>query len=150
MSGQPYDEFLHERIFVPLDMRDTHYNVPDSKFKRRVVVRGSNMDNFRKDTEYFSASYGLVSTARDYLRFEQMLVNGGTLMGTRLLGPRTVKMMSSNKVGSLFGSGKGANSEGPVKSGFGYTVSVLLDPIAADSRRSTGAFGWGGAFGTVS
>ena len=150
MSGQPYDEFLHERIFVPLDMRDTHYNVPDSKFKRRVVVRGSNMDNFRKDTEYFSASYGLVSTARDYLRFEQMLVNGGTLMGTRLLGPRTVKMMSSNKVGSLFGSGKGANSEGPVKSGFGYTVSVLLDPIAADARRSTGAFGWGGAFGTVS
>jgi len=150
VTGQSYDEFLQERIFDPLDMRDTHYNVPDNKFKHRVVVRGNNMDNFRKHTDYFSASFGLVSTARDYLRFEQMLVNGGTLRGTRLLGPRTVKMMSSNQVGSLFGGGKGANSEGPVKSGFGYTVSVLLDPIAANSRRSAGSFGWGGAFGTVS
>jgi CubicO group peptidase (beta-lactamase class C family) len=150
VSGQSYDEFLQERIFDRLDMRDTHYNVPDNKFKRRVAIRGSNMDNFRTHTDYFSASFGLVSTARDYLRFEQMLVNGGTLMGTRLLGPRTVKMMSSNQVGSLFGGGKGAKSKGPVKSGFGYTVAVILDPIAADSRRSAGSFGWGGAFGTVS
>jgi CubicO group peptidase (beta-lactamase class C family) len=112
-----------------------------------VVIRDRKMDRFRNHTTYFSGSIGLVSTARDYLRFEQMLVNGGELMGTRLLGPRTVRMMSSNQVGPFYRR-KGADGEGPVTSGMGYTVSVTLDPIATDTRRSAGAFGWGGAFGT--
>ncbi len=149
VSGQPYDEFLQTRIFGPLDMKDTHYNVPAGKDARRVIITNRDMDRFRVHTDYFSASYGLVSTARDYLRFEQMLVNGGQLMGTRLLSPRTVRMMSNNQVGSLFRGARGGG-EGPITSGFGYTVAVTIDPIATSTRRSPGAFGWGGAFGTRS
>ncbi len=148
VSGQPFDEFVRTRIFEPLGMKDTHYNVPVDKDQRRVVIRGRDMDRYLGHTDYFSGSYGLVSTARDYLRFEQMLVNGGELMGTRLLGPRTVRMMSSNQVGNLYRSQD--DDSGAPASGFGYTVSVALDPIATDTRRSAGAFGWGGAFGTRS
>ena len=146
VSGMPYDEFVQTRIFDPLDMKDTHYNVPASKKDRRVVIRGRDMSRFDSETSYFSGSYGLSSTARDYLHFEQMLANGGELFGNRLLGSRSVEMFASNQVGDLF-RGFTQNAQGQ---GFGYTVAVVLDPIAADSRRSKGAFGWGGAFGTRS
>ncbi len=76
-----------------------------------------------------------------------MLANGGELFGRRLLGPRTVAMMASNDVGDLFAD---SPKKGRSGLGRGYTVGVVLDPIAADSRRSAGAFGSGGAFGTVS
>ncbi|MBT5743260.1 MAG: serine hydrolase, partial [Gammaproteobacteria bacterium] len=92
---------------------------------------------------YFSGSYGLKSTAGDYLRFEQMLVNGGELFGNRLLSPRTVRMMSSNQTKDLFSN----NVEGQ---GFGYTVATSENPIVAKQRRTQGAFGWGGALGTRS
>ena len=75
-----------------------------------------------------------------------MLANGGELFGRRLLSPRTVAMMTSNHVGDLFASPR----KGRSGMGFGYTVGVVLDPIAADSRRGAGAFGSGGAFGTLS
>ena len=146
VSEMPYDEFVQTRIFDPLEMTDTHYNLPESKETRRVVRQGTNMARFSEETKYFSGSYGLSSTARDYLHFEQMLANGGELFGRRLLGARSVEMMGSNHVGDLF-RGFSQNAQGQ---GFGYTVSVVLDPIAADSRRSAGAFGWGGAFGTRS
>lgn len=146
VSGMPYDEFVRTRILDPLDMKDTHYNLPPAKAPRRVVIQGRDMSRWTRDTTYFSGSYGLSSTARDYLHFEQMLANGGTLFGHRLLGSRSVEMLAGNHVGDLYrgftGSAKGQ--------GFGYTVAVVLDPIAADSRRSAGAFGWGGAFGTRS
>ena len=146
VSGMPYDEFLQTRIFDPLEMTDTHYNLPSSKTSRRVVIQGRDLSRWSEETAYFSGSYGLSSTARDYLHFEQMLANGGELFGRRLLGTRSVEMMGSNHVGDLF-RGFSQNAQGQ---GFGYTVSVVLDPIAADSRRSAGAFGWGGAFGTRS
>ena len=88
---------------------------------------------------------GLISTARDYLHFEQMLVNGGVLFGNRLLSPSSVALMSTNQVGSLY---KEKGDTGGV--GFGYTVAITLDPNTAKSSRSAGAFGWGGAAGTVS
>ena len=75
-----------------------------------------------------------------------MLLNGGELFGNRVLGPRSVEMMASNQIGDLY---RGFNQQAKGQ-GFGYTVSVILDPIAAGSRRSAGAFGWGGAFGTRS
>jgi CubicO group peptidase (beta-lactamase class C family) len=78
------------------------------------------------------------------MRFEQMLVNGGELFGNRLLSPRTVRMMSSNQVKDLY-QGISRRVEGQ---GFGYTVAVTEDPIVGNQRRSEGAFGWGGAFGT--
>ena len=142
VSGMSYAEFMQTRVFDPLGMKDTHFVVPPSKLPRRVVIRGVDMSKW--DGE--ATSRGLWSTARDYLRFEQMLANGGELSGRRLLSPDAVATMASNHVGGLFASvGKGRKGMG-----FGYTVSVVLDPVAAQSQRSAGAFGWGGAAGTLS
>jgi len=148
VSGQPFDEFIKQRILDPLDMNSTFFNVPPEYQNRRVVIDGRDMSRFfdGPPTTYFSASAGLSSTAGDYLKFEQMLLNGGELFGNRLLSPRSVRMMSSNQLGDLY-TGLRRNQEGM---GFGYTVAVTLDPIAANARRSAGAFGWGGAFGTRS
>ena len=146
VSETPFDEFLQTRIFDPLEMTDTHYNLPPSKASRRVVINGRDLSRWMGETTYFSGSYGLSSTARDYLHFEQMLAGGGELFGQRLLSPRSVQMMGSNHLGDLY-RGFSQQAKGQ---GYGYTVSVVLDPIAADSRRSAGAFGWGGAFGTRS
>ena len=143
-SGKSYDEFIKQRIFIPLDMVDTHYNLPTSKETRRVVISGRDMSRFRNSNNtYFSGSYGLSSTARDYLRFEQMLANGGKLGKNRILSPRTVDIFSSNQVGDLY-------SHRRKGMGFGYTVAVTEDSIISGGRRSKGAFGWGGAFGTRS
>ncbi|MFK7863200.1 MAG: serine hydrolase domain-containing protein [Pseudohongiellaceae bacterium] len=148
VSGQPFDEFLQEHIFEPLDMNNTYFNVPAEYQDRRVVISDRDMSRFfdRPPTKYFSASGGLTSSAEDYLKFEQMLVNGGELFGNRLLSPRTVRMMGSNQIGDLY-RGFSRNQEGM---GFGYTVGVTVDPITSNARRSAGAFGWGGAFGTRS
>ena len=128
-------------------MKDTYYNVPPEKEVRRVAVRGANMARFsRRTTAYFSGSYGLSSTAEDYLRFEMMLVGGGELHGNRILGSRSVEWMGSNHVGDLYKGFSGRLQA----TGFGYTVAVSVDPVLADSRRSKGAFGWGGALGTRS
>ena len=147
VSGQPYDEFVRERIFEPLGMTDTHFFPPPEKESRRVVIHGldAKAKGWDKPSRYVSASGGLSSTAGDYLRFEQMLANGGALFGKRLLSPESIAAMTSNQAGELYGSG----SKQP-GSTFGYTVSVVLDPVAAGSARGKGAFGWGGAFGTVS
>ena len=146
VSGEPYDEFVQKRILDPLEMTDTHYNLPPAKESRRVVIAGRDLSRWMGETTYFSGSYGLSSTAKDYLHFEQMLLNGGELFGHRLLSPRSVAMMGSDHLDGLY-RGFTQTAKGQ---GFGYTVSVVLDPIAADSRRSVGAFGWGGAFGTRS
>jgi CubicO group peptidase (beta-lactamase class C family) len=147
-SGMPFDQFVKERIFEPLGMNNTWWNVPAEYQDRRVVIVDRDMAPFFDEppTAYFAGSYGLNSTAGDYLRFEQMLVNGGELFGNRLLSPRTVHMMSSNQVKDLY-QGISRRTEGQ---GFGYTVAVTEDPIVGNQRRSEGAFGWGGAFGTRS
>ena len=147
VSGVPFDEFVQTRIFDPLEMNDTHYNLPPSKAPRRVAIQGSDMSSWFGETTYFSGSFGLSSTAKDYLHFQQMLANGGELFGRRLLSPRTVTMMTSDHLGDL---SVGLSKKRRRGTGVGYTVGVVLDPIAADSRRSAGAFGSGGAFGTVS
>ena len=146
VSGLPYDEFVRTRIFEPLGMADTHFNLPPEKESRRVVIHGldAKAKGWDQPTRYVSASGGLSSTAADFLRFEQMLANGGTLSGNRLLSPRSVATMASNQVDELYqGNGKQPGW------GFGYAVAVVLDPAAANSARGRGAFGWGGAFGTV-
>ena len=143
VSGMPFNEFVQKRIFDPLDMKDTHWIVPDDKLHRMLIFVEGKAGT---PTTYFSGSWGLVSTARDYLHFEQMLVNKGELFGNRLLKPESVEMMSTNQTGDLFDNG----GKGGAGSGFGYTVSITLDPELANSGRSAGAFGWGGAAGTVS
>jgi CubicO group peptidase (beta-lactamase class C family) len=148
VSETPFDEFLRERIFNPLEMTNTYFNLPTDKESKRVVmnVDWAKSKGWGKRTKYFSASGGLSSAAEDYLHFEQMLLNGGELFGHRLLSPAGVKMMGSNQVGDLFAGGK----KGQKGMGFGYTVAVTLDPNAATNNRGKGAFGWGGAFGTLS
>ena len=144
VTKTPFNEFVHENILKPLNMKNTNWNVPESEQHRRVVAKNSR-HGLPGNTTYFSGSWGLNSSVLDYLHFEQMLLNGGTLFGNRLLGPRTVEWMASNHVGDLYmpeGTNKGF--------GFGFTVTVMLDPVIAKSARSAGAFGWHGAMGTTS
>ena len=146
VSGLPYDEFVRTRIFEPLGMTDTHFSLPSEKESRRVVIRGLDTaaKGWDEPTRYISASGGLSSTAADFLRFEQMLANDGTLFGNRLLSPQSVATMSSNQVGELYQN----NGKQPGW-GFGYAAAVVLDPVAARSGRGKGTFGWSGAFGTT-
>ena len=108
-SGEPFDEFLRERIFRPLDMRDTGFFVPDEKLarftasQRRIgealqVSEAPGTSPYRKKRKYLSGGGGLVSTARDYLRFAQILLNGGELEGKRLLRAETVRDMTTNQL----------------------------------------------------
>ena len=144
-SGTPFNEFVQTRIFDPLDMKDTHWNVPEGKLDRMPVF-SNDKGAWIKSADYFSGSIGLVSTARDYMHFEQMLVNGGTLFGHRLLKPESVAMMSTNQVGNLFNE----TAKGGSGRGFGYTVGITMDPEETKDGRTAGAFGWMGAAGTVS
>ncbi|MCY3621586.1 MAG: serine hydrolase [Gammaproteobacteria bacterium] len=144
VSGTPFNEFVQTRIFDPLDMKDTHWNVPKDKLERMPVF-SNDKGPWIKSPDYFSGSIGLVSTARDYMHFEQMLVNKGTLFGHRLLKPESVAMMSSNQVGNLFNE----TEKGGSGRGFGYTVGITVDPEQAKDGRTAGAFGWMGAAGTV-
>lgn len=153
-SGMPFDKFLQTRLFDPLQMHDTSFVVPAEKQSRVVTLYELDDDGhlLRQDktpawlntTTLFSGGGGLYSTAHDYLRFAQMLLNRGALDGQRILGIRTVELMASNHVGHLYGPAAN-RAEGL---GFGLTVEVVLDPVLANTRRGKGSFGWGGAFGT--
>ena len=151
-SGLTFDEFLRRRIFEPLGMKDTAFNVPKDRKQRVVTLYRRSPDGLElwtmpewlATTTLHGGGGGLWSTAEDYLQFAQMLVNGGELNGTRLLGSRTVDLMASNHVGDLY---ERAGSPGM---GFGLTVDVVLDSVTArGDHRSTGSFGWIGAFGTT-
>jgi CubicO group peptidase (beta-lactamase class C family) len=100
---------------------------------------------FLDNPHYFSGAGGLASTAEDYARFGQMLLNGGELRGKRLLSPRTVALMSANHVGTMFEGQLGR----PKGIGFGLGVEVVQDAVQANWRRSNGSYGWDGAFGTT-
>jgi CubicO group peptidase (beta-lactamase class C family) len=153
-SGKPFDQFLKDRLFGPLDMRDTDFVVPASKQARLHSMYRRTPDgkweasqappSFLSDV-YFSGATGLISTARDYARFEQMLANGGELDGARVLAPRTVELIRTNHVEDLFHGMRG-NEDGM---GFGLGVAVTLDETKAVWRRSAGSAGWYGAFGTI-
>jgi CubicO group peptidase (beta-lactamase class C family) len=151
-SGQTFDQFLKQRIFDPLEMKDTAFYPTDDRMARVVTLYDErNGKLVRIETPgwlatktLFSGGGGLWSTADDYIRFGQMLVNGGILNGKRLLSPRTIDLMASNHVGNLY-AGIGRGTKGM---GFGLTVDVVLDNVAAGRRVSNGSFGWGGAFGT--
>jgi CubicO group peptidase (beta-lactamase class C family) len=155
VSGQPLDAYLRQRIFEPLKMTDTGFVVPASGRSRMNSLYRRNPQgqwqasppppSFASDI-YFSGAGGLVSTARDYARFEQMLLNGGELDGKRILKPASVQMMRTDQVPGLF-NGMMGGEEGM---GFGYGVAVTLDSTKARWPRSNGSAGWYGAFGTMS
>jgi len=151
ISGQPIDQFLKERIFEPLGMTDTFYNVPREKVGQVAAVYRRTDDGaallrapeFREPTTYFPGVAGLNGTSSDYFRFAQMIANGGELDGVRLLGRMTVDLMISNHTGE-----KDIYVRGPGY-GFGLGVGVLVDPTKSFDALSAGSYGWGGAWGTL-
>ena len=146
-SGMPIDRFLKQRLFDPLEMKDTTYIVPTSN-PRLVTLYTRGPDGLRPGQNpgfmngiYFSGGGGLVSTAPDYAQFALMLVNGGELNGVRILSPRLVELMGSVFApDTLPGRPKGES--------YGLSVRVVNDPVARNSFLSEGTFGWSGAFGT--
>ena len=152
-SGKPYDQFLRERLFDPLGMKDTGFALTPAIQPRLVTLyrRGQNGlervpdQSGLSSATYFSGAGGLVSTAEDYAQFATMLVNGGELNGRRYLSPRTIELMASNHTGEMAGGQMGMSPKGI---GFGLGVQVVEDPVAADRRVSKGAWGWAGAYGT--
>ena len=153
-SGMSLDEFFRTRIFQPLKMVDTHFYLPVDKRGRLAAVysmvdgtltragdagmgQGAYVDGPRQS---FSGGAGLLSTATDYARFMQALVNGGELDGVRVLSPKTVELMTSNHVGTLFNEGR---------LGFGLGFDVIEHLGRAGVPGSVGLFGWGGAYHTT-
>ena len=162
-SGQPFEVFLRERIFKPLKMTDTDFVVPESKWPRMATVYspdGSSGIRPMKDPEsfgnthmspvayyksktYFSGGAGLVSTAADYARFGQMLLNGGSLDGVQILSPKTIELMTVNHAADLASipiAGAGY--------GWGLGFRILTDLAATQATGSVGNYGWSGIYGT--
>jgi CubicO group peptidase (beta-lactamase class C family) len=149
VSGQPYDKFLQDRLLGPLGMPDTGFFAPASKASRVVTMSESTPNGLRAvartdSTVYFSGAGGMMSTAEDYLQFAQMMLNGGELNGRRYLSPQTMALMTSNHTGEMV---NGQFGRPPRGMGFGLSMQVVMDPIAADLRVSKGAFGWAGGTG---
>jgi len=149
-SGQPFDQFVRQRVFDPLGIRDALF-YPTPELEARMVtpyqldpkgkmVKNPNPGGMQSKV-YFMGSGGLVTTAEEYAKFAQMLVNGGELNGKRLLSPRTVAYMASvHASDTLPGRVPGE--------GFGLSVRVVRSAVASGSRVSDGSFGWSGAYGT--
>jgi CubicO group peptidase (beta-lactamase class C family) len=160
VSGEPLDQFMQKRIFGPLKMVDTGFFVPDEKLSRLAanytydVQKGltaippeRSVERYRQGrNKLLSGGGGLVSTASDYLRFATMLARGGELDGVRLLGPRTVALMSTDHLPdgvapSWWGGKNGGN-------GYGLTMSVTTDVARTTGYGSVGDYGWDGAAST--
>ena len=158
-SGKSLDVFLAERIFNPLDMRDTGFHVPKDKLPRFTANYGSDgkgglrciddplESNYSKPPTFFSGGGGLVSTGRDYLRFLLMVQQGGHLQGTRLLKSETVNLMTTNQLPKKL---MPIQINQPPRSGvgFGYGFSVRTKMTEWDPGAKVGEFGWGGAAST--
>jgi CubicO group peptidase (beta-lactamase class C family) len=151
-SKQPFDEFLRERIFEPLDMPDTSFYYTGRQAERLAAVharRDGKLEATPRDLSqvaYFSGAGGLSASVEDYLQFAQMLMNGGELNGRRLLGPRTVELMTANHTGDMVNGQFGRPARGM---GFGLGMQVVLDPIAAQLAVSKGAISWPGGSGVA-
>ena len=159
VSGQPFDEFLRDRLFTPLGMDDTSFFVPEGKLHRLATAyvpsrgggiashEGSVTTRHKRPHAMKSGGAGVVSTAPDYLRFCQMLLNGGELNGERILAPKTVQMMVSDHLTDVLkpyvvedrfgGYTKGC--------GFGLGFSVVNDIAQHGIPGSDGMYGWFGA-----
>ena len=152
IADQPLPDFLEQRIFNPLRMEDTHYVVPREKVRRVASVYSPSgpdkkIELFRapayRETKYFGGTAGLSSTAADYFRFSQMLLNGGELDGVRLLSPKTINLMITNHTGDndIYIRGPGYT--------FGLGFGILNDAGKARDPFTPSTFTWGGAWGTI-
>ena len=161
LSKKSLDEFLKERIFTPLGMKDTFFEVKSNKYDRFVtsytidenqvlkVLDHPSNSFWTKKVTLFRGGGGLVSTTKDYLIFSQMLLNNGKYNNTRLLGRKTIELMTSDHTISTPNfNGKGLLSIPNFGKGFGLGFSVVTNPAETKMLNSQGTFGWGGAFGT--
>jgi CubicO group peptidase (beta-lactamase class C family) len=155
-SGMPYAEYLQQAIFEPLGMRNTMFGVPPEEATRFARVYQPNgegglqperVDGYARFTDHHFGTLSLSSSAGDYLTFARMLQNGGELNGVRILGRKTVELLSRNHLPQNIPSIN--NGTGPAATGYGLGVSVTLDPAALGRLDSVGSFGWGGAATTV-
>jgi CubicO group peptidase (beta-lactamase class C family) len=165
-SGQPLNVFFRERIFTPLKMNDTDFHVPETKWARFVNVYSpdgkggirpmtdpeafgnthmSPWAYYKQGKSYFSGGAGLASTASDYARFANMLLNGGSLDGARLLSPKTIELMTQNHTAEV---PHPLSIAGPGKE-FGLGFQVVTDLAATQTLGSNGMYGWSGIYGTV-
>jgi CubicO group peptidase (beta-lactamase class C family) len=156
ITGQSLDALVKARITGPLGLNDTQFFLPPAQRNRLATLYGNGpgpegaiqrapegasgqghyIEGPRRS---FSGGAGLLSTARDYARFLEMIRNGGALDGVRLLAPRTVQLMTTNQIGTLHST---------TGLGFGYGFETT-DRYGANGMDSAGAFGWGGAYGTM-
>jgi len=158
LSGQPLDLFLRTRIFEPLRMNDTGFWVDASKKDRitnihtyssdKKIITATTQGNPTRKPVFFSGSGGLLSTTEDYLKFAQMLLNGGEANGKRLLKKSTVELMRTN----VLEDGVKVDLYGPTSAqdgvGFGLDFAIVMDPTKAKLPDGKNSFYWGGAFGT--
>ncbi|MDA8954194.1 beta-lactamase family protein [Pseudomonadales bacterium] len=165
LSGMKFSEFLQQRIFGPLDMKDTAFKVNEGNKDRLTQLykpKGVTADNYFSPATgsglevadaFISVGYiyggkfesgggGLIATTRDYLRFSQMMLNGGELDGVRILSPKTVDLMTTNHISDM---GLGFGRKGV---GFGLDFAVVLNPGEVGEVSSAGEYNWGGAAGT--
>lgn len=153
ISGMSFNAFLQEQIFVPLKMFDTHFVLPANKTGR--LARMYSLDGNGKIREtaqdyshlltrtYFSGGTGLMSTARDYMRFAQMILNGGVLEDVRLLSPKSVELMTSNSIDGLYSAFRHNSGDK-----FGLGFGIRTERGTYDELESIGTFGWDGAYYT--
>ncbi len=163
ISGQPFDAFLRERVIAPLDMRDTDFHVPADKTNRFAacymrdpegklkLIDDPEKSRFLASPKAPSGGGGLVSTARDYMRFCRMLLGKGALGDVRLLGRKTVGLMTMNHLrGDMAAMGQPRFSEANYNGiGFGLGFSVMLDPAKAEIVGTPGECAWGGMASTA-
>jgi CubicO group peptidase (beta-lactamase class C family) len=161
LSGQALDVHLDEQIFTPLGMQDTFFEVPAEKIDRfgtnhrrdpetgkLAVIDHPDDSNFAKEVTFFSGGGGLVSTARDYFKFSQMLLNGGESGRVRLLSPKTIELMTRNHLPQDVAAGFGERPGVAGFFGFGLGVAVATaGPLITPG--SEGTYMWGGAAGTI-
>jgi CubicO group peptidase (beta-lactamase class C family) len=150
-SGQSFDQFLQSRIFAPLHMVDTGFDVPEAKRDRLVdspMPERPPIWDVRAPPKLFSGGGGLVSTAPDYLRFCQMLLNGGELDGVRLLTPQAVIQMTTNALppGTRIFGGEEVGARAGTTFGLGFAIRA--DPVHSWIPGAVGSFSWAGLWGT--
>lgn len=147
-SGKTVAKFLKERILNPLNMNDTGYNISKENQHRWGPVHNYNKDGKMVISEHqlpiegntiFGGTHGLFSTAIDYMKFCQMMLNNGSWQGKQYLSPKTVELMTMNQIGSL---------EQSPGQGFGLGFGLVTDVAATKSLGSEGQYYWGGAYST--
>ena len=159
ISGQTFDEYLRDNIFEPLQMNNTYFYLPKQKKERIATLYGinssgrliklegtsdngyhSDIDVHESNKSYFSGGAGLVSTAEDYYKFLQMLLNNGFYNNKKLLSRKTIELMTSEQTGDNFEWWKGH--------GFGFGFAISRGPMFTGNPGSEGTYSWVGYFAT--